>query len=815
MKNSITILTLLILFFISNKEIKASHIAGGEISYTCTSTPGVYLVTLKLYRDCSGSAIGSCIGSCSSGCSYSLNLSGVDSPFNGNTFSPFQVNLVSVQDVGTNPQCPTTKNICTNMGCVTAGTSTPGIEKYIFQGTVDLGASSGIPTLCCNVRISFSECCRDSVINTGSAGQNFYIEAIINRCMSISPCNSSPDFSNEPMAFICGGQPFVFNNGTYDVDHDSLSFAFVPALQSLGTPVTYTPPYTYDAPMPYYSAPFPMKGISCDAVTGDIMFTPTYPGSGYFVGVMAVEIRQWQYDAVTGLPFVIGITRRDIQIWLMQCPPNNPPRIMTNPPNPLNAQQPKLSWQVCAGNTLCFDVIAKDTDFFPFASPPISDTTFLTWDAALASKGATLLPKYNSPIGGMPWRRLHGPREDIYQFCWTPDSTMASTIPWQFTVTGRDSRCPNSGRSIRAIQIQVLEKAKVAIWKTDYKCGKWGLTYPKLKPSQQFSSTIWQISKVPNDYSLSSVYTYINVQTPPVLFFPAGGKYLVQLDVNTPGPAGSPPCTVQLYDTLVVDTMVQVIVSDTFVCQGSSVTIPYHGKYGRAPYSYRWFLYPDTFINPLNSPFFTGTTFTLSPNVTTRYTVQIRDMNGCRAYDSNVNVTVKVKPLPVITGVSTVHRGTADIFSVTYNSGSSYNWMISNGNINIGQGSNVINAVFNNVGTGILQVVESTTTCNSDTATKIITVTYGVGVVEHSDFEYCKIFPNPTSGILNIELTTDEKQIFIEVNDILGKVLTTSIYKHSSGDFKTAIDLSNLHPGIYFVSVKAGDRSALSRITVE
>ena len=220
----------LLSFIFSTISFKSfgSHVAGADMSYTCTSTPGLWHIKLATYE-------------------------GADPSCDGNNFGSVQLNLTGVSDVNPNPQCPNAKSICDNNGCITPGTYTPGIEKYVFEGDINLGPNSGIPASCCNIRIVFQEQARSGNINTGSAGQNFYIETIINRCLSYFPCNSSPEFLNDPFAVICGGQPYVFNNGAADPDHDSLTYEFAPALQGPGQSVSYNAPWAYDWPVPAFS----------------------------------------------------------------------------------------------------------------------------------------------------------------------------------------------------------------------------------------------------------------------------------------------------------------------------------------------------------------------------------------------------------------------------------------------------------------------------------------------------------------------------------------------------------------------------------
>ena len=43
----------------------ASHVSGGNIAYSCTGVPNEFLVTLTLYRDCSGIGAPAVSGYCS------------------------------------------------------------------------------------------------------------------------------------------------------------------------------------------------------------------------------------------------------------------------------------------------------------------------------------------------------------------------------------------------------------------------------------------------------------------------------------------------------------------------------------------------------------------------------------------------------------------------------------------------------------------------------------------------------------------------------------------------------------------------------
>jgi hypothetical protein len=579
-------LSCLLCLFISGFSYKASasHLSGAEISYKCTANAGVYEVTLVIYRKCNDGAVALCN---SFACTAPISIRGADPSCNGTVFLNTSLALASVRDVDINTAlCPTSKNTCTNLGTVTAGTYTPSVERYEFIGLINLGSSSGIPATCCNLEFVWTDCCRNSDINTGAAAQGFYVSATINRCAAAqTPCNSSPVFKNDPFSIICGNDNFVFNNGAVDPDGDSLTYSFAPALQSAGSSVTYTPPFAYDKPMPWTgnaNASFP-SGIHCDSANGDIMFTPSYGGGSSFSGVVCVEVKQWR--TLSGVPTVIGITRRDIQMVVRgNCLPNNPPRLITIPPaDPgTNPNIPKTIWQTRADTQICFSIKARDTDF---NLPTVSDTTFLSWDGALAPYGATFLPTYNAST-----RSSNGPREDEYHFCWTPNSYMERSLPYYFTVTAKDKRCPNPGRITRAFSIQVSSLNNIALTKSGINCGVWKLNYV-LQPSQQNAVMgTWKIANNPNDINFANGFTSIpdlNNASPIEYRFTQTGKYYIRFDAQfTDGSASK-----IYYDSIMVDSIVPIlntITTKAIDCYGSnSGQATFKGSKGVAPYQFK------------------------------------------------------------------------------------------------------------------------------------------------------------------------------------------------------------------------------------
>src|SRR5206468_359523 len=155
-----------------------------------------------------------------------------------------------------------------------------------------------LPMQCTDWSFSYSLCCRNAAITTiTTPGSNtFYIYATLNN--TISPCNSSPTFTNKPVPFSCLGQQFQFNHGAVDPDGDSLVYTLVDPMQTATNPVSYINPYS--ATNPLNSVP----ALQFNTATGDILFNPQQ----LQVTVMAVLVQEYRNGVL------IGSVVRDIQI---------------------------------------------------------------------------------------------------------------------------------------------------------------------------------------------------------------------------------------------------------------------------------------------------------------------------------------------------------------------------------------------------------------------------------------------------------------------------------------------------------------------
>jgi gliding motility-associated-like protein len=368
--------------FLIPKTTHATHSMGADISYECLGNND-YRLRLTFYRDCAG----------------------IDAPLGvqvliHSTICNIDTFAFLLPDSGTGndivPVCPSVITTCHN------GNFT-GIEEWVYSRIFHF------PANCTDWTISYELCCRNGAITTIQAplNQNIYIFAHLNN--TISPCNSSPTFTNKPVPFVCQGQPFSFNHGAYDVDGDSLAYSVISPLSVGGSQVQYRPGYSAYAPL--YSVP----SMIFDPVTGDFTVTPQI----LEVTVMAIMVSEYRNG------ILIGQVERDMQLTVINCTNILPALTGINGTNNFTAT-------ICAGAPFCFDMFSSD--------PDTGQNVTVTWDRGVTAGGFT----------------ANGTGRPTGTFCWTPTLADASPTPHCFTATVKDNSCPLNGSQIYSYCITVV-----------------------------------------------------------------------------------------------------------------------------------------------------------------------------------------------------------------------------------------------------------------------------------------------------------------------------------------------------------------------
>ena len=352
----------------------ATHSAGADIKYKYLSG-NQYEVTVTFYRDCGGVAEPN---------SVTVNCKSQNGNFNFNV-SANKISGANGQEI-TFP-CSTTSTTC-NGGVAT------GIKKWTYSTVVTLPSQQSDWTF------SYSICCRNCSITTinspCSSNSVLYVEAKLNNLLSIN--NSSPDFTNSPVAFVCLGQNFNYNHGVVEPDGDSLFYELITPKTGSNSTVTFIPPSSVINPISS-STPFALNSMN-----GDINFTPNQMQ----IGVMAIRVKEYRNGQF------IGSVIRDMQVYTQTCNNNLPTLSGINGGN-------NFTTAICANQQICFTVNSIDLD----------NTQSITLSC-------------NNGIQNASYVITAGNRPSL-NFCWTPTASDISNTPHTFTVTVKDDACPTNG----------------------------------------------------------------------------------------------------------------------------------------------------------------------------------------------------------------------------------------------------------------------------------------------------------------------------------------------------------------------------------
>lgn len=388
-------ITLIILFFSGvffTNNLKASHIAGGDLSYTCLGG-NQYLLNLNLFVDCLGFDPGaSQTITCTSTCGGSVTAT------------------VSV----TNPGGTEISQLCPaqigNSTC--SGGTLPGMWVFNFTGVVTLAPP------CDTWNMSWNVCCRNgAIVNlVAPASQSSYIEATLNSVTD--SCNSSPSFTSQPIPYVCQGQLVNYNYGVIEADGDSLYYSLINAMGAGATMLAYSPGY---------SAPAPIPGIVIDPATGQLTFTPTTLGN--FVVVVLVQ----EYNAAGDL---IGTVMRDIQFIVQTCAnqvPDPPPTAgsITGLTGTAVLAGP-YELEMCEGGTFTFNAIYTDSD--------PGDSLSIVSNILSVLPGATITFTGTNPL--------------TVTISWSAPGGSAGTNT-TFSVTVNDGACPVMGQQTFVYDVNV------------------------------------------------------------------------------------------------------------------------------------------------------------------------------------------------------------------------------------------------------------------------------------------------------------------------------------------------------------------------
>jgi hypothetical protein len=242
----------------------------------------------------------------------------------------------------------------------------------------------------------------------------------------------------------------------------------------------------------------------------------------------------------------------------------------------------------------------------------------------------------------------------------------------------------------------------------------------------------------------SLVYTWDNGVVDGLQFVPNGTTTYTLTGTSIDGCAGT--------DQVVVTVLAEPIVDagfDQIICLGASVTLSASGAN-----QFTW-----------NNGVVDGVSFV--PNVTTTYTVSGASMGGCTASDQ-VTITVNY---PSTNTITTTAQGSYTLNGQVYTASGTYTQTLTNAN-----------------------------GCDS---TIILNLTISnVGLDENQFNTEVKLYPNPTHGVVSLQVSNDLTGSKFELVDAVGKVVLHGVIQTE----QSQLDLSVLKNGMYLFRLQNDSR---------
>nr|MDQ3072496.1 T9SS type A sorting domain-containing protein [Bacteroidota bacterium] len=200
------------------------------------------------------------------------------------------------------------------------------------------------------------------------------------------------------------------------------------------------------------------------------------------------------------------------------------------------------------------------------------------------------------------------------------------------------------------------------------------------------------------------------------------------------------------------------------------------------------------------------------------YTVKAKVTSSEGCVDSVTReVVVFDKPDPgAIQGIPFANIADTSTYRVKFTNGSTYEWFNEGEvNIDVGQGTNVIKVSFNNMGVAILKVVETNIRgCIGDTVTMVINVAHA-GIARNGVAMNLEIYPNPGITSISIAFTASlAERLTFTLTDALGRTAYSELVSVLPGLVSQQIDISNLSPGTYTLSINGSGGISTAKIVV-
>jgi hypothetical protein len=247
-------------------------------------------------------------------------------------------------------------------------------------------------------------------------------------------------------------------------------------------------------------------------------------------------------------------------------------------------------------------------------------------------------------------------------------------------------------------------------------------------------------------------------------------------------------CSLTLPQVVVVNPspQINVFANPPSVCEGSSMNLHAFGAT-----NYIW------------SNNGTGNVISVSPQTagTTTYAVVGTNQYNCQS-TAVVQVNVFAKPTIAATYPNTICQG--ETHQINASGGVSYQFVSQNS-------YNTVNPAFVSPSSSTAYTITGTDAngCQNFTTVTIV-VDACTGVRENGALAGLKVYPNPSNGVLNIEMNSSANKD-VQIVDVTGRVVLAG----QSTEPAMRFNLSTMANGVYYVKVKSQDDTQVIKIIKE
>jgi hypothetical protein len=235
-------------------------------------------------------------------------------------------------------------------------------------------------------------------------------------------------------------------------------------------------------------------------------------------------------------------------------------------------------------------------------------------------------------------------------------------------------------------------------------------------------------------------------------------------------------------------------VNSATVCAGTTATVSVSGYN-----SYTW-----TPAAGLNAS--TGATVTGSPTVSTNYVVAASS-GACKTV-GKARITVNAIPVVTVNSFTTCANGTVTVIA---GGGTTYTWSPATG-LSASTGASVVITAPATASTTVTYTVTGTKTGCSASAVSTLTVgNCYAGIAEVTNPNNVVMYPNPSSGLVNINMSQLDAGTTLSVTDMIGK----EVFKTSVHETSLNLDLSGLQQGMYIISIGSGKAAYMQKVIIQ